>query len=41
MSVKLPAGKHNVLLSNPEFKINRTLPVMILPNETTRKRLDF
>ncbi|MGZ3443866.1 MAG: PEGA domain-containing protein, partial [Polyangia bacterium] len=41
VSMKLPAGKHTVLLSNPEFKISRTLPVMILPNETTRKRLDF
>jgi tRNA A-37 threonylcarbamoyl transferase component Bud32 len=41
VSVKLPAGKHTVMLSNPEFKISRTLPVMILPNETTRKRLDF
>ena len=41
VSVKLPAGKHTVLLSNPEFKISRSLPVMILPNETTRKRLEF
>ncbi len=41
VSVKLPAGKHNVLLTNPEFKINRSLPVMILPNETTRKRFEF
>jgi tRNA A-37 threonylcarbamoyl transferase component Bud32 len=41
VSVKLPAGKHTVVLSNPEFKINRTLPVLILPNETTRRRLDF
>ncbi|MDB4971597.1 MAG: Protein kinase [Myxococcales bacterium] len=41
VSVKLPAGKHTVVLTNPEFKISRTLPVMILPNETTRKRLDF
>ena len=41
ISVKLPAGKHTVVLSNPEFKINRSLPVMILPNETNRKRFDF
>ncbi|HEY2746925.1 MAG TPA: PEGA domain-containing protein, partial [Polyangia bacterium] len=41
VSVKLQAGKHTVLLSNPEFKINRSLPVMILPNETTRKRFEF
>jgi serine/threonine protein kinase len=39
--VKLPAGKHTVVLTNPEFKINRTLPVMILPNETTKKSLNF
>jgi tRNA A-37 threonylcarbamoyl transferase component Bud32 len=39
--VTLPAGKHTVVLSNPEFKINRTMPVMILPNETLRKKLDF
>jgi serine/threonine protein kinase len=41
LRIKLPAGKHIVVLTNPEFKINRTLPVMILPNETTRKPLDF
>jgi hypothetical protein len=41
VSVKLPAGKHTVVLTNPEFKISRTLPVMILPNETLRKKLDF
>ncbi len=41
INMKLPAGKHTVVLSNPEFKINRTLPIMILPNQTTRKRLDF
>jgi serine/threonine protein kinase len=39
--VTLPAGKHTVVLTNPEFKINKTMPVMILPNETLRKRLDF
>ncbi|MGZ3426926.1 MAG: protein kinase domain-containing protein [Polyangia bacterium] len=41
LSVKLPAGKHNVVLTNPEFKINRSVPVMILPNQTERKRYDF
>ncbi|HEY1585455.1 MAG TPA: protein kinase, partial [Polyangia bacterium] len=41
INVKLPAGKHTVVLSNPEFKINRSLPVMIMPNETNRKRYDF
>jgi hypothetical protein len=41
LSVKLPAGKHTLVLTNAEFKITRTLPVMILPNETLRKKLDF
>jgi hypothetical protein len=41
LSLKLPAGKHTVVLTNSEFKINRTLPVTILPDETVRKRLDF
>ena len=41
LSLKLPAGKHAVVLSNPEFKISRSLSVMILPNETLRKKLDF
>jgi serine/threonine protein kinase len=41
LSVKLPAGKHTVLLTNPEFKIKRTLPVTISPDETVRKRLEF
>ena len=41
LRVTLQAGKHTVLLSNPEFKINRSMPVMILPNETLRKKLDF
>jgi serine/threonine protein kinase len=41
LSLKLPAGKHTVVLTNPEFKISRTLPVMVLPNETVRKKLDF
>jgi hypothetical protein len=41
VSAKLPAGRHVVLLTNPEFKISRTLPVFIPPNETVRKRLDF
>jgi hypothetical protein len=30
-----------VQLSNPEFKISRSMPVMIMPNETVRKKLDF
>ncbi|HZS40032.1 MAG TPA: serine/threonine-protein kinase [Polyangia bacterium] len=41
VSLKLPAGKHTVVLTNPEFKINRSISVMVLPNETVRKKLDF
>jgi serine/threonine protein kinase len=41
LRVTLPAGKHTVQLSNPEFNINRSMPVMILPNETLRKKLEF
>jgi hypothetical protein len=41
LSVKLPAGKHTVVLTNSEFNIRRTLPVTIVPDETLRKRLDF
>jgi hypothetical protein len=41
LSLKLPAGRHTVLLSNPEFHITRTLTVNVEANETVRKRLDF
>ncbi len=37
----LSAGTHSVSLSNPEYKINKTISVTILPNETLRKKLDF
>jgi len=41
LNVKLSAGQHTVVLSNPEFKINRTVPVVVMPNQTTKKRYDF
>jgi serine/threonine protein kinase len=41
VSLKLPAGKHTLVLTNPEFKINRTVAVPIAPNETARKKFDF
>jgi serine/threonine protein kinase len=41
LRVTLAAGKHTVQLSNPEFKISRSMPVMIMPNETVRKKLEF
>jgi hypothetical protein len=39
--LQLPAGPHTVVLSNPEFHIQRTLPVELKPGETLRKKLDF
>jgi serine/threonine protein kinase len=41
LSLTLPAGKHAVTLTNPDYKIKRALTVTILPNETVRKKLDF
>ncbi len=41
LKLTLPAGKHTVVLSNPEFKITRSLSIMIQPGETLRKKLDF
>ena len=41
LSVKLKAGSHDVVLSNPEFKIKRTLAVEVEPGQTVRKSLDF
>jgi serine/threonine protein kinase len=41
LSLTLPAGKHAVTLSNPDYKIKRQLSVTVMPNETVRKKLDF
>lgn len=41
ISIKLPAGTHTVVLSNPEAKIKRSLSVVVHPGETVRKKLDF
>ncbi len=41
LTLKLPAGPHAVVLTNGEFKVKRSLSIVITPNETTRKRLDF
>jgi serine/threonine protein kinase len=41
LSLTLPAGKHTILLSNPEYKVKRQLSVSIAPGETVRKKLDF
>jgi hypothetical protein len=41
INLTLPAGKHQVTLVNPDYKIRRQLSVTILPNETVRKKLDF
>jgi hypothetical protein len=39
--IKLPAGVHSVLLTNPEFHINRQMSIDIKPGITIRKRFDF
>jgi hypothetical protein len=41
LSLKLKAGPHAVVLSNPEFHISRTLSVEVQPGQTVRKSLDF
>jgi serine/threonine-protein kinase len=41
LRLTLPAGAHEVVLANPEYKIKRTLAVEIEPDQTVRKRLDF
>ena len=41
LSLKLKAGGHQVLLTNPDYKIKRTLAVDVEPNQTVRKSLDF
>jgi len=41
INLALPAGKHTVMLTNPDYKIRRQLQVTITPNETLRKKLDF
>jgi hypothetical protein len=41
LNLKLKAGAHEIVLSNPDYKIKRTLAVDIEPNQTVRKSLDF
>ena len=41
LTVKLAAGSHALVLTNTEFKVHRSLSVVIQPNEMLRKRLDF
>jgi serine/threonine-protein kinase len=41
LQIKLPAGPHTLLLSNPEFHIDRSYPLVIKAGDTLRKRLDF
>jgi serine/threonine protein kinase len=41
LRIKLPAGAHTLLLTNPEFNVRRTFPVTIEPGQTLRKRIDF
>jgi hypothetical protein len=39
LGIWLPAGPHTVVLTNDEFKIIRTLSVMVIANQTVRKNL--
>jgi len=41
LTLKLPAGTHTVVLSNPEFHVRRTLSVEVQEGRTLRKMLDF
>ena len=41
LTLKLRSGSHQVTLTNSEFKVKRTLPVVIQPDQILRKRLDF
>src|SRR5439155_11824536 len=41
VNLKLAAGKHTLVVTNPEFHIKRQITVTIKPNETVRKKLDF
>jgi hypothetical protein len=41
LNIKLPAGRHALTVSNPDYHIQRQLSVTIKPNETVRKKLDF
>jgi hypothetical protein len=41
LTLKLAAGAHTVVLSNPEFHIRRTLSVDVEEGRTLRKMLDF
>ncbi len=41
VNLRVKAGAHTVVLSNPEFQIKRTLSLDIEPNQTLRKMLDF
>jgi serine/threonine protein kinase len=41
LNLTLPAGKHAVTLTNPDYKIRRQISVTIAPNEAVRKKLDF
>jgi hypothetical protein len=41
LNLTLPAGKHTVLLANPEYKIRRQLSISLAPGESVKKKLDF
>jgi serine/threonine-protein kinase len=41
VSVKVKSGAHEVVLSNAEFHIKRSLELAVEPGQTVRKKLDF
>jgi serine/threonine protein kinase len=41
VNIKLPAGRHALTVTNPDYHIKRQFSVTILPNQTVRKKLDF
>jgi hypothetical protein len=41
LNLKLPAGKHTVTVTNPDYHIKRQIAVTIKANEIARKKLDF
>jgi hypothetical protein len=41
LKLELPAGPHTLLLVNPEFNVKRAFPIVIEPQKTLRKRVDF
>ncbi len=41
LGIELPAGKHLLLVTNPEFQIKRSMTITIKAGELLRKKLEF